>query len=799
MSSYAKTEDPEIKDARECASRLVKSRGSQKRGDTTFFEAKNQFTKRGLQIPLDKTSSKDDMQLHRFAAEKDKAGNIWVFGIFTYCGETYYTLERGNFNETNRLGPYAIKKGRYPVISHKWNKDDTILDVFWIQGVKGRKGIFGHDGTGPWHSKGCVLFLFQKGEVKEIHDKLNEHGGKATINITNAAQVDRVFTEECDRHSQDPDKHGEIEQPGEGCGSWDEDTYDETSLVHDPEMKSNIVSDSASVRTSDTSSADNSNITAESDTSEGDDKTDIGEVVPTSNDISSQTPINTSSSTLLGVSISSDVDVNSSIITQQNQSDADREPNVNESDQAQGDSSSNASNNPAHTAPTIVSDKASAGGSTKIKTKAKTKTKKKTKTCIDINYDKSLYYGSTNYHPSNVNLKKWAREQNFPRYEVKKYADNLKTKILHSIAKGDWAIEKEHVSNPLTTSGYITPASSSVNGISNIDNSIASKSSSNTSFAIQTAKKALNFSSNDNKKVNRQNQNKNKNAPMTLKIFNLSSFDDIKNHLKWDPEQNRYVYDPDECEDNKNIGEVGRKDDDSSPSSSSESLVESTSNQEAKADDIISLDVTIEPSPADDDDKTIENQDSQHPDITPPKITSKSQIVSGIADNDKSEDNGLDLNDGSNTVRGVRFPDGVKPSQGNNFNQSNIEDGYKAPSCPTGDDGEIVGQQSDDELTDTSNAPAITLSTVHNEVNITDIDISNKSTEHNNKNEYSGYQSEYNNPSNTSDESSNNPSLRQANDDRVVDQAQVYDAKTKEIGQLPCECRSYAPLQVQGA
>ncbi|GHT40537.1 hypothetical protein AGMMS49921_02100 [Endomicrobiia bacterium] len=210
--------------------------------------------------------------------------------------------------------------------------------------------------------------------------------------------------------------------------------------------------------------------------------------------------------------------------------------------------------------------------------------------------------------------------------------------------------------NQTNTQNSNTVQSTAVNASGQSENmstsSSAPDSPSKGSPKTQDAKKTHDSRLNDNKKVNRQNQTQDNNASMTLKIFNPSSYDDIKKHLIWDPEQNRYVYDPDEYEDNKDIGEVAKMDEDNSPSASSESLIKSISNETAEVGATAGANITIEPTPAEDHGETTENQsDQQDADI--PNTTSKS-----LPGNNTPYDGRSDINNESTSVWGDRPPDG---------------------------------------------------------------------------------------------------------------------------------------------
>ncbi|GHT75489.1 hypothetical protein AGMMS50222_06540 [Endomicrobiia bacterium] len=423
-----------IKNAQKYLIWLVSRRNTRKGSEDTFKKAREYCTNNQVGIPLDQRSSKYDILLHRIAAAKDKAGNIWVFGIQTYRNKSYYTLERGNFNpDPERRCLYILKAGEYFVEPHIWYKEigtnkTKEYHVPWILNVKGRTGMFQHQGSGPWHSGGCGLFLYKE-EAEEIYDGMvkSKKGSKTTIRVTNSDQVNEVLKAELDAHSHDPVAQGKSEQKGGGCGSWEEDIFDETPLAYDSDIMSNIILDPESLNPNAILCIDNLETTSEHNTNESVDKTDAVEVVPIPDDNSLQMSTNTSSFTLSEVTTRADFDEDSNKTTQQNKTNVDGELNVEVFvDQAQDDNSSSSSDNPLHITPTIISDKNNTGDSTKTKTKTKGKTKKKKKTktdketSTDINYDNSLYDGSTNYQPNNIIKKCWALEQFFLEHEVEK-------------------------------------------------------------------------------------------------------------------------------------------------------------------------------------------------------------------------------------------------------------------------------------------------------------------------------------------------------------------------------------------
>ncbi|GHT59464.1 hypothetical protein AGMMS49531_03510 [Endomicrobiia bacterium] len=590
---------------------------NRKKDEQTFRDVRNCFEDNNVQISSNLKSNCNHMYLHRVAAAEDKFNNIWVFGILTYHDKTYYTLENGNFNPNGkRQGNYIIKKGEYPVESYIWYKQIEGTDIKvkrfvpWIKDVEDREGILGHDGTWPWNSKGCVLFLFQKGEAKEIYLKLNEHGGRATIRVTNSDQVDEVLEAELDAHSHDLVAQGESEGLDIVCGSWEEDIFDETPLAYDSDITSNIILYPESLNPYAILCIDNLDTTSEHNTNESDDKTDVVEVVPIPDDNSLQMSTNTSSFTLSEVSTTADFDEDSNKATQQNKTNIADELNVGVFvDQAQDDNSSNTADNPLHTTPTIISDKVCAGDATKTETKAKnkTKTKKKTKkdkeTSTDINYDKSLYVGSTNYQPRNIIKKWWALEQFFLKHDVEK-----------------------HVVTKVNLSLYINPSNSSSDSSAPTcptESKASGKPSSVPSPSTQGSKEVTdsylsNIEDYDNNKVGRQVQKQNGIAPITVGLYDEAPCN----------KENKYSYNPDESKNSK--------DDDNSPSTSSEPSVTSTSNQGAMVEDIVSDHVIIEPSPSVCEDKTTENQDKQH-DMDKSNSLIKSLTVIDTPDNNKPD------------------------------------------------------------------------------------------------------------------------------------------------------------------
>ncbi|GHT70254.1 hypothetical protein AGMMS49950_04810 [Endomicrobiia bacterium] len=118
--------------------------------------------------------------------------------------------------------------------------------------------------------------------------------------------------------------------------------------------------------------------------------------------------------------------------------------------------------------------------------------------------------------------------------------------------------------------------------------------------STQGGQYSLGHKDSDNKKDVTKNQNQEDKVKLTIKET-VPSFDDIKDHLEWDPEENRYVYDPDKHNESE--------DDDKSSRTSDDPLTNTTSNKNACVDEIFCPNVMIEPSPANSDDKTSGNTD----------------------------------------------------------------------------------------------------------------------------------------------------------------------------------------------
>ncbi|GHT67122.1 hypothetical protein AGMMS49556_08550 [Endomicrobiia bacterium] len=620
MSSYADemTDGLKIRYAQDYLIDLVNRRKTKREYEGTFEEAYKYCKDKQIGMPSGRISSKYDIILHRIAAAKDRAGNIWVFGIQTYQGKTYYTLENGNFNPY-KMKPslYILGVGEYRVKPYIWNKkikltgNNKIYHVPWIWDVEGRDGMLQHQGWGPWHSEGCGLFLYKE-EAEEIYeDMVKSHkGDRTTIKVTNSDQVNKVLEAELNAHLKDPIALGKSEESDSVCGSWEEDIFDEAPLAYDLDIISNIILNPEFLNPNAILSIDNPEAMSEHNTNESDDKTDVVEVVPVPDDNSLQKSTNTSSFTLSEVSTRADFDEDSDKATQQNKTNVDGELNVGVFvDQAQDDNSSNSSDNPLHITPTIISDKNNTGDltKTKSKTKGKTKKKKKTKTyketSTDINYDKSLYVGSTNYQPNNIIKKWWALEQFFLVHEVEKPVVIKVNLILYN-----------NPSNSSSDSSLLTyPTESKALG----------KPSSVPSPSTQGSKEVTdsylsNIEDNDNNKVGKQVQKQNVIAPINVEHDDIAPCNG----------ENKYIYNPDKYKDSK--------DEDSLPSTSNELSVTSTSNQDAKVDDIISDHVIIEPSLSGGDDKITKNQDKQH-DIDKSNSIIKSLTVSDTPDNNKPD------------------------------------------------------------------------------------------------------------------------------------------------------------------
>ncbi|GHT43899.1 hypothetical protein AGMMS49921_12870 [Endomicrobiia bacterium] len=319
--------------------------------------------------------------------------------------------------------------------------------------------------------------------------------------------------------------------------------------------------------------------------------------------------------------------------------------------------------------------------------------------------------------------------------------------------------------NNLNTQSLTTATQTPTNNVagkSNKNNNTSQNASSGSPKASSKppdANKASDFSPNDNKKANRQNQAQNNSAPMTLKIFS--------DHLKGDIEENenRRVYNPDyEDGDYEHHGKYDGHH--SAPFTF-------TSNETAKVN-TASSHATIELSPANDNDKS-DNNRLLDPENEPP--SSWGDPYEGSVDVDQKY---ITVPDTMTTASVRLYPN-------NKSNQRWILD------CNNTVDDEIGPKMENCELIDVANKT--------------------KSKKDSGKNNNGlGDQSSSNNPSNNSDGSSNgypsSNSIANSNPWRKIDkdkfkvdgvaQAQIYDGQPIKNNQLLFECKSYALPQMVG-